>query len=144
MNAYQRAHGMAYEWREHRDALSAGLAKTIRTGLEIPPERFAAALQTIDACRGLIAPVFAETELLLAPCVDGEAPRGLEHTGEHHFQSFWTMLDLPTVSLPTHRGPRGLPVSVQLAGAAFTDYRLLQTAQWAAAHLPSAQLIESA
>jgi amidase len=133
VNAYQRAHGMAYEWREHRDALSATLTSTIRRGLALPPERIAEALTTIERCRALIAPVFAETELLLAPCVDGEAPLGLSNTGENHFQSFWTMLDAPTVGLPTHRGPNGMPVSIQLAAATFNDFDLLAMAAWVSA-----------
>jgi len=141
VDAVQRAHGMAYEWREHRTALSPQLTRTIEKGLALPPERLTWALRTIESCKTLLAPVFDQTDLLIAPCVDGEAPLGLAWTGENQFQSFWTMLDVPAVSLPTHTGPNGLPVSVQLIGAALCDRELLQTAQWAAEHLPSPQLI---
>jgi Asp-tRNA(Asn)/Glu-tRNA(Gln) amidotransferase A subunit family amidase len=39
-------------------------------------------------------------------------------------------LHLPTIALPTHRGPNGLPVALQLIGQPAGDERLLDTAAW--------------
>jgi Asp-tRNA(Asn)/Glu-tRNA(Gln) amidotransferase A subunit family amidase len=129
VNAIQRAHAMADEWREHAAQLSEALQKTIRRGLATPSEHLVGALRTIEASRAEVEPLFADVDLLIAPCADGEAPRGLAWTGDHQFQSLWTMLDLPTVSLPTHAGPHGMPVSIQLVGAPYGDTRLLENAQ---------------
>jgi amidase len=128
VNAVQRAHAMADEWRDHRALLSASLQKTVARGLATPREELVDGLRTIEECRALVAPLFADFDLLLAPCADGEAPVGLHWTGDHEFQSIWTMLDLPTVSVPTHTGPHGMPVSVQLVGAAYGDAALLEMA----------------
>jgi Asp-tRNA(Asn)/Glu-tRNA(Gln) amidotransferase A subunit family amidase len=43
----------------------------------------------------------------------------------------WTLLHVPVVTVPCHRGPNGLPVGVQLIGAFGADLRLLHVARWA-------------
>ena len=40
--------------------------------------------------------------MLLAPSVPGEAPRGLDYTGDPRLQGIWTLLRVPTITLPTH------------------------------------------
>lgn len=140
INDYQRAHAMRFEWEHHRSQISPGLAATIESGLTISAERVRAALRLMESCRAALSAVFAEVDVLLAPCVDGEAPHGIGWTGDPVFQSLWTMLDTPSIGLPTHTGPNALPVSVQLVGAPFADRELLQTAHWAADHLTAPRL----
>lgn len=132
INDYQRAHGMRYEWQTQPDAISAQLSATIRRGLTIPLEQLTAALKLAEDCRAALDDAFGHNDILLAPCADGEAPRGLASTGEHHFQSIWTTVDVPTVSLPAHHGPNGLPVSVQLVARPLHDIELLAHARWVA------------
>lgn len=143
INRYQRAHAMAFEWREHRAQISAELAKTIAAGLETPPEHMRSALATMDRCRVDLTAAFEGTDLILAPCVDGEAPLGIGWTGDPTFQAFWTMLDVPSVSLPAYRTENGLPVGVQLIGAPLTDVEFLEAAHWASAHVAVPRLLET-
>jgi Asp-tRNA(Asn)/Glu-tRNA(Gln) amidotransferase A subunit family amidase len=75
--------------------------------------------------------VFAEVDVLLAPCANGEAPRGLTETGDPGFQAIWTILHTPALTLPTHRGPNGLPVGIQLVAARYADRHLFACARWA-------------
>ena len=67
---------------------------------------------------------------MLTPAVTGEAPKGLESTGDTRFQEFWTALHTPTITLPTHRGPSGLPIGIQLIGRLYEDETLLAAARW--------------
>ena len=73
--------------------------------------------------------VFAGVDVLLTPAVNGEAPAGLNYTGHHGFQSIWTQLRTPTVTLPTHAGPGGLPVGIQLVAPRYGDTGLLAAAR---------------
>ncbi len=73
--------------------------------------------------------------MLLAPVVTGEAPKGLESTGDTRFQEFWTALHTPTITLPTHRGPNGLPIGIQLIGRLYEDETLLAVAGWVSRQL---------
>jgi Asp-tRNA(Asn)/Glu-tRNA(Gln) amidotransferase A subunit family amidase len=129
INDYQRAHAMRYEWETHRELLSPQMQAVIRRGIGLAYDDVCAAFASVARYRTGLAAVFAGVDLLLAPCVDGEAPRGLASTGEHQFQSLWTSLDAPAVSLPAHRGPNGLPVSVQLVGLPLRDRTLLARAR---------------
>jgi Asp-tRNA(Asn)/Glu-tRNA(Gln) amidotransferase A subunit family amidase len=77
-----------------------------------------------------LSAVFADVDVLLAPCVNGEAPHGLASTGDPSFQTIWTILHTPALSLPTHRGPNGLPVGIQLVAPRDADRQLLACAHW--------------
>jgi Asp-tRNA(Asn)/Glu-tRNA(Gln) amidotransferase A subunit family amidase len=129
INDFERARGMAHEWHTEGGQISEGLAKSIRRGLSIERERYTDALQRVAACRNELAAVFADTDILLAPTAHGEAPLGLNNTGDHRFQSIWTQLRTPTVSLPTHSGPNAMPIGIQLIAKPYADADLLAVAQ---------------
>ncbi len=122
--------GMAHEWHHHRDAISERLRKIIERGLGIAHADYIAAVRLAERCRAALDVVFARADVLLAPCVRGEAPEGLHHTGDPAFQALWTLLHTPTVTLPTATGPNGLPVGIQLVGPRYEDARLLAMSQW--------------
>jgi amidase len=130
INDVDRARAMAHEWQHHRDRLSAQLARCIAVGLERPHRDYVEALRLAERCRIALDAMMDGFDLLVAPSATGEAPLGLEWTGDSTFQGLWTLLHVPTVSLPLHTGPNGLPVGVQLIGARFGDKNLLQAALW--------------
>jgi Asp-tRNA(Asn)/Glu-tRNA(Gln) amidotransferase A subunit family amidase len=130
INPVERARSMAHEWNTNRTLLSPGLKCQIEHGLTIPYARYIESLQRIKECRDLVPEIFGEADLLLAPAVTGEAPKSLESTGDPRFQEFWTALHTPTITLPTHRGPNGLPIGIQLIGRLYEDETLLAAACW--------------
>ena len=71
-------------------------------------------------------------DLLLTPAARGEAPPGLASTGDSLFNGIWTLLGVPCITLPYGKGPKGLPLGVQLVGAFEDDTALLSRAQWVA------------
>jgi amidase len=129
INDFERARGMSWEWNTHREQLSEQLTKAIRNGLAIPRAQYVEALQRLELCRRQAARLFDHVDVLLTPTVDGEAPLGLVSTGNHRFQSIWTQLRTPAVTLPTHAGPNGMPVGIQLIGPVYGDDKLLAIAQ---------------
>lgn len=129
INDFERARGMAWEWNTHRDQISATLTKAIRNGLTIPRAQYIDALEMVEQCRQRTARLFNDVDVLLTPTVNGEAPLGLVNTGDHRFQSIWTQLRAPAATLPTHAGPNGMPVGIQLVGPCYADDRLLAIAQ---------------
>ena len=76
-------------------------------------------------CRDRMQEVFDSCDVLLAPSAPDEAPHGLDYTGDTVFNRMWTMLHLPTLTLPSIRGVNQLPVGVQLIGAYGTDDDLI-------------------
>lgn len=135
INPVERARAMAHEWNTNRSLISEGLTRQIEEGLSISHERYVTALQRIKQCRDRVPDVFEDADVLLVPCVTGEAPQGLSFTGDTRFQEFWTALHTPTITLPTHKGPNGLPIGIQFVGRLYDDVNLLATARWAAERL---------
>jgi Asp-tRNA(Asn)/Glu-tRNA(Gln) amidotransferase A subunit family amidase len=129
INDFERAHVLAHEWNTHPEQISVGLAKSIANGRSITQDRYCEALQSVERYRRMLGDVFADVDVLLTPAANGEAPPGLQYTGDHRFQSIWTQLRTPTITLPTYAGPNGMPVSIQLVGPEFTDTQLLAVAE---------------
>ena len=125
INDFERARGMAWEWNTHREQISDALSNTIRRGLAMPRDRYVEALECVELCRERAASCFDNVDALLTPVVNGEAPVGLADTGDHRFQSIWTQLRMPAVTLPTHSGSHGMPVGIQLIGPRNADDRVL-------------------
>ena len=132
INAYERARALAYEWHCHRDAISERLRATIAEGFAMSPDDYWAAQALLAECRALFGGTTKDVDVLLTPCVPGEAPRGIDHTGEPKFQELWTALHVPAISMPAGTGPSGLPTAVQLVGKPGHDEKLLGMAHWAA------------
>jgi len=136
INDYERSRALAHEWRAHRERISEPLRRSIERGLEIDPSDRLRALELAERCRARLANAFHDLDLLVAPCVPGEAPAGLESTGDPKFQDLWTLLHVPSMTLPTHRGPNGLPVGIQLVAPMHTELWLFQAARWVLGKLP--------
>jgi len=130
INDYERARAMAHEWRTDRDRLSPALRKIVASGLAVPHAEYRAARARTRDCRHMLDWLFDDWDALLAPAVNGEAPPGLDYAGDPAFQSLWTMLHVPAITLPTHRGPNGMPVGIQLVSRRGADDALLSVAAW--------------
>jgi amidase len=130
INHYERAACMACEWDNHRAALSPQMRRYIENGLKTSRAEYVAAWRRVEQARALLPEVFDGLDLLLAPCVPGEAPKGLASTGDPSLQAMWTALHAPTMTLPTHRGPNNLPVGIQLVAQRYDDDRLFACASW--------------
>ncbi len=127
---YERAACMAFAWDHERERLSPQMRRYIENGHEISGDEYVAGMRRLDECRALLPAVFANFDVLLAPCVPGEAPKGLGATGDPSMQAIWTALHTPSMTLPTHRGPNDLPVGIQLVAQRYDDDRLFACARW--------------
>lgn len=138
INPFERARAMVHEWNTQRDLISPQLRATLEKGWTISSAEYIAALKTVKACRDALVRVFDEVDVLLAPCVTEEAPRGFDTTGDPQLQEFWTALHVPTIGLPTGRGPNGMPLGVQMVAPLYEDETLLSCAAWTMAQLGKA------
>jgi len=127
---HEVAKSLAHEWLAHRGQLSREMVAMIETGLAVTPERYDAAQALARSCRGALADVFDGIDVLIAPSTVGEAPAGIDATGDPLFNRMWTLLHVPCVHLPIGRGPRGLPVGVTVAGSLRADRATLAAADW--------------
>jgi amidase len=134
--AFEASRNYAYEYEVHGDQLSAALRDGLLTaGRALPLSTYVQAIEAAERFRADLDDVFAEFDVLLAPSAVGEAPEGLESTGDARFNAIWTLAWTPCVTLPAGTGRKGLPLGIQLVGARFRDEALLDAAAWVEARL---------
>jgi Asp-tRNA(Asn)/Glu-tRNA(Gln) amidotransferase A subunit family amidase len=96
----------------------------------VTPEKLLASYALADSCRPVFDRLFGSSlDVILTPSAPGEAPEGLHTTGNAIFQSMWTLLHVPCVAIPVGRGPRNLPVGIQIVGPRMSDMQLLDVAR---------------
>jgi Asp-tRNA(Asn)/Glu-tRNA(Gln) amidotransferase A subunit family amidase len=133
---FEAARNYAYEYEVHGEKLSEALRDgLLARGRALPLPAYVEAIETAEAFRRNLDDVFAEVDVLLAPSAMGEAPQGLDSTGDARFNAIWTLAWTPCVTLPAGNGRKGLPLGIQLVGPRFRDELLLDAAAWVEARL---------
>ena len=127
---WEMARALAYEWHAHRARLSQKLQDLLAAGWALPRERYESAVTLARNCRRAVGELFANVDVLLTPSAMGEAPCGLDATGDPLFNRIWTLLHTPCVHLPFTQGPHGLPVGLQVVGPAGGDRQTLVCADY--------------
>jgi amidase len=125
---YESARGLAFEYATRPQDLSANLRERIAVGRTHKAETYDAARRVVGKAREGLRAFFGEADALLVPAAPGEAPKGLERTGDPIFNRSWTMLHLPCVTVPAWRGAAELPVGVQIVGREGEDALTLRVA----------------
>ncbi len=114
---YDASRGFASLESRHRLQFSAPLQALLDRGKRITPEQHAKHLARRDDYRRWLDTLFDGCEAIVTIPAPGEAPEGLANTGDATFCSLWTMAGLPAITLPSGRGPKGLPLGLQVVGA---------------------------
>ncbi len=110
--------------------LAPDLRGKVENARGVTPEKLLASYALADSCRPVFDKLFGRgLDVILTPSAPGEAPEGLHTTGNAIFQSMWTLLHVPCVAIPVGRGPKGLPVGVQIVGPRMTDTKMLGIAR---------------
>jgi Asp-tRNA(Asn)/Glu-tRNA(Gln) amidotransferase A subunit family amidase len=130
VNAYERVGGLGAEWSQRRDGLSAQMVRTCEAGTLVSRAQYVRALMQVERSRVEVEASFADVDVLVTPATPGEAPAGLDYAGDPRFQELWTLLHVPAMTLPTHRGPNGLPVGIQLLVQRYREAQLFAVARW--------------
>ena len=128
--------GLSYERLFIPDRISPVSREMLETrAANASAAKFAEAEAEAIAARANIGALFGDYDVILTPPATGEAPKGLERTGDASFNRGWTMLHLPCITVPAGTGPTGLPVGVQLVARKEDDARLLSAAAFLEAAL---------
>ncbi len=127
----EMAYNFHRDYEKGRDKLSEKLCQQIERGREHRGSRLCRRRGRHRAAQSLRSTaVFDEYDAILTPAAPGEAPRGLDSTGNPVFCTTWTYLGTPAVTLPLMQSESGLPIGVQLVGRRGNDARLLRSARW--------------
>jgi Asp-tRNA(Asn)/Glu-tRNA(Gln) amidotransferase A subunit family amidase len=128
---YEMARGLAHEVLHHRSQVSPMLLERVDAGGRMPYEEYRAAQEYASQCRRKLADLLAGIDAIVTPSATGEAPLGLDSTGNTAMNRLWTLLHGPCVTVPAGEGPAGMPLGVQFVGLPGDDARTLAAAAWA-------------
>jgi len=127
----EMAHNLGQLADQGGDKISSQFRALIADGRKVSATQYLAALALARALRESLKELFQqECTAIITPASRGVAPMGLDMTGDPVFCSLWSLTGLPAMSLPLMTGEDGMPLGVQLVGAAGDDARLLRTANW--------------
>ncbi|MBT6117478.1 MAG: amidase [Rhodospirillaceae bacterium] len=133
--AYEAAANFAYEYEFRRDGLSDDMASLVEKGRGTSLETYHAALDLAERCRRMMPDLLSETEILLTPSAEFEAPLLEEPMGRSQFIRFWSLLHVPVLNLVGPVGSLGMPVGLQFAGGFRGDQDFLRRTAWIEAAL---------
>jgi Asp-tRNA(Asn)/Glu-tRNA(Gln) amidotransferase A subunit family amidase len=128
--SFEMARSLSHERLRHRGQISAALNGLFDEGMKVDGISHAQNLMIAQEWRQKVQALFQAQDFLLTPSTIGEAPLGLQSTGDPLFCRSWTLLGLPCVHIPFTTGHLGLPIGLQLVAAHGDDHRLLAAAQW--------------
>jgi len=130
VSAYEFFRALTHERTRFPQLISASLTERIAAGGRVSRAGYEESRGLAQTARKQVADVFRDYDVLVAPSAPGEAPRGLESTGNPIFGLMWTLLRLPCLTLPHGVGPHGLPLGLQVVGRRGEDAHLFVHAEW--------------
>jgi Asp-tRNA(Asn)/Glu-tRNA(Gln) amidotransferase A subunit family amidase len=129
MNA-ESARALGWELANARDQISEGLRERLEFGLSRSEAEVAEARAVFVRAQAAFPQAMEGLDALVTPSAPGEAPAGLEWTGDPAFNLIWTSLHVPCVTVPAGQGPNGLPLGIQIVTRAGEDRAALAWARW--------------
>lgn len=114
---------------EDHDVYAPRLRAVIEVGSLVPAQAYARAQRLRRRLREAVDALLADVDALLLPTCSHLAPE-LTTTGDTSFQGVWTMLGLPSLTLPAGLSDERLPYAVQLVGRAWGEVGLLRAGRW--------------
>jgi Asp-tRNA(Asn)/Glu-tRNA(Gln) amidotransferase A subunit family amidase len=126
----ESARALGWELAHHADLLTEGLRERMAFGLNQTETAIRAAYGVFEATQRAFPDAMDGLDVLVTPSAPGEAPKGLGWTGDPAFNSIWTSLHVPCVTVPAGFGPNGLPLGIQIVGRAGEDRAVLAWARW--------------
>lgn len=117
------------------DRTSDQLKAQVERGKAVPAIDYLAAKAAQQKWLMALPKEMSGFDALLTLPAFGEAPRGLDFTGDAEYCAPWTLIGAPAVTLPAGFGPNGLPLGIQIVGRYREDLRVLRVAKWMEAAL---------
>jgi Asp-tRNA(Asn)/Glu-tRNA(Gln) amidotransferase A subunit family amidase len=131
ISSFEFSRNFSWEIENHWNLISETLRNgRLKDGLSCSFNAYQDARDFAERWRRWMDDAFGDRDILLVPAAAGEAPIGLNSTGNAAFCAIWTTLHVPAMTLPLFRGPNGLPVGAQFVARRNADRKLMAACRW--------------
>jgi len=117
--------------KQFPDLLGADMKELIQKGMAYSASDYVKAKNLQMKLRRGIGEYFQRFDAILTAAATGEAPEGLDFTGNPIFCSLWSFIGTPAIALPVNKSRNGLPLGIQLIGNYKEDEKLVNMAAFA-------------
>jgi Asp-tRNA(Asn)/Glu-tRNA(Gln) amidotransferase A subunit family amidase len=129
---HESARALGWELANAPSDISDGLRERLEFGLSCTAVQVAEAYDVFERTQRAFPGAMDGLDVLITPSAPGQAPKGLDWTGDPAFNFIWTSLHVPCVTVPAGLGPDGMPLGIQIVGRRGEDKAVLAWAQWVA------------
>lgn len=130
MSSFEFYRALTFERTRFPELISKSLSARIDAGGQVSRAQYEETHAIAKRCRAKLDDIYRNYDVLISPSALGEAPRGLESTGDPLFGLTWSLMHGPAITLPVFTGPNGLPIGLQVTGPRGSDARTLIAAEW--------------
>jgi Asp-tRNA(Asn)/Glu-tRNA(Gln) amidotransferase A subunit family amidase len=130
ISGFEFTRALSWERLNRNADLSAVLREgRMKDGLDLSIDSYHIALRELQGLQEAFGMLMANFDALVTPSARGEALLGLGSTGDPVFNTAFSALHVPVLTLPLFSGPSGAPVGVQIVGRRGEDERLFAVSQ---------------
>lgn len=126
---FEAMQALAWEYAHRREAIAPKLRAYLDGIRQTTPASYDEARRLSRRGRDAARAWFRQADVVLAYAAPGEAPATLASTGDSRFNRLWTLLGAPCLTIPVMRGPRNLPVGIQVIGGFGADNHVIAVAK---------------
>ena len=132
MVAFEAARYHNDMFQAHQEDYGPLITTVIERGFGITAEQYQRCVEVRRKAFSDVNRMAGDLGVMLTPTASAPAPKELKTTGDLRFQSPWSFLGFPSISLPSGLSNDGLPFGLQLSMGYLEDQALLQSASWCA------------
>ena len=126
ISGYEFKRSISFERFNHYDQLSEILKNgRLNDGYNVTNDLYRKALKELNILKNKMDLIFDDFDLIITPSAPGEALKGLDYTGSAIFNTAWSLIGNPCLTLPLFKGKNGLPIGCQLVTKVGNDNQLL-------------------
>ena len=122
------SHSEVYD--QYKERYSPQMQDLIEKGRQVSGVDYMETQRHQHAFRTELDALCRTVDALLTPATPAPAPKGFTTTGDPTFNGPATFSGLPSLGLPSGLSQAGLPMSIQLMGAALGEEKLLAVGAW--------------
>jgi Asp-tRNA(Asn)/Glu-tRNA(Gln) amidotransferase A subunit family amidase len=123
---------------DNLDQINPWSRSGIENGRNVTRAQFDAAVHEAEGARAELGRIFNDYDVMITPGDAGEASTDLAAIEGGPFNTLWTHMYVPCLTIPAFVGPNNMPIGLQVVGPQGADEAVLAAGAWIESRLAAA------